>query len=445
MSSTVYTMEMRSHSTQTGLVAQALRLFEASGYDDLINPGDIVAVKIHCGEWNNTAYLRPVYARAICDRIKELGGKPFVCDTTTLTYSPTSDRVTAPDLIRVAERNGFSSATLGAPFIAADGFNGTDDVHVDLPEGYILQEAYVAKALALADSAIVLTHFKGHPLGMVGGSIKNLGIGGQSKRGKYNVHMGRHPTYGLPATVIEHPEHVNDAVLDAIPDLCPYGALGRNNGTYQWHRDRCRGCLGCFGLLVSNGVWETPLRYYAANQAAMADGALAVVKALKGKVGFLNFAIDVSPRCDCVDHADTALVPHVGIFAGRDPVALDQACLDAVVASQGTPGSAAEDWGVMEAGDHKFAHASGVSPDVIGMSEEIQIKTAVKNGLGSSEYELVEVEPHDTNHAYLDPMDRRTIGLKYGPLYQRENPFPDEWHNGMGFDRKTEIDIEAVM
>ena len=60
MPATVYTMDLRSHSTQTGLVAQALRLFEAAGYDDLINPGDIVAVKIHCGEWNNTSYLRPV-------------------------------------------------------------------------------------------------------------------------------------------------------------------------------------------------------------------------------------------------------------------------------------------------------------------------------------------------------------------------------------------------
>ena len=79
------------------------------------------------------------------------------------------------------------------------------------------------------------------------------------------------------------------------------------------------------------------------------------------------------------------------------------------------------------------------------MSEEIQIKTAVKNGLGSTEYELVEVEPHDTNDAYLDPMDRRKIGLKYGPLFQRENPFPEERHDGLGFDRKTEIDIEAVM
>ena len=441
MPATVYTMDLRSHSTQTGLVAQALRLFEEAGYDDLINPGDIVAVKIHCGEWNNTSYLRPVYARAICDRIKELGGKPFVCDTTTLTYHATADRVTAPDLIRVAERNGFTSATLGAPFLAADGFNGTDDLRIDLPEGYILREAYIANAIALADAAIVLTHFKGHPLGVIGGSIKNLGIGAQSKRGKYNVHMGGHPTYSLPATVVERPEHVNEAVLNAIPDLCPYGALQKNNGSYQWLREKCTSCLGCLGLMVNNGVWEPPLEYFAAQQAAMADGALAAMKALNGQVGFINFAIDISPKCDCVDFSDAAVVPHIGLFAGHDPVALDQACLDAIVAAQGNPGSSAEDWDVMGAGDHKLAHTS---PVVLGVSEETQIKAGAQNGRGDPEYILKEVEPHATSEAYLDPMDRRVVGLKYGPVYQREDPFPWEWHNGHGFDRKTKIDIDAV-
>ena len=88
MASSVFTMDSRSLSTQTGYVPQTLQLFNAAGYSELIKPGDTVAVKIHCGEWNNTAYLRPVYARAICDHIRSLGGKPFVCDTTTLTYGP---------------------------------------------------------------------------------------------------------------------------------------------------------------------------------------------------------------------------------------------------------------------------------------------------------------------------------------------------------------------
>ena len=84
--SDVYYMDARSESPQTGLVAKMLTVFEAAGLDQLITPGDLVAIKIHCGEWNNTAYLRPVYPRALADRVKDLGGRPYVCDTTTLTY-----------------------------------------------------------------------------------------------------------------------------------------------------------------------------------------------------------------------------------------------------------------------------------------------------------------------------------------------------------------------
>ena len=441
MAATVFTMDPRSHSTETGLVAQVLRLFEAAGFDDLIKPRDVVAVKLHCGEWNNTAYLRPVYARALCDHIRSLGGKPFVCDTCTLTYNLYAARVTAPDLLRVAERNGYTPATLGCPFIAADGYNGTDDVRIELPEGFILREAYVAKAIALADVLITLTHFKGHPLGVIGGAIKNLGIGGQSKRGKYNVHMGGHPAYSLAATVVEHPENVNAAVLDAIPDACPYGALEKVNGSYRWHREKCTNCLACAGMLITNGVWEPPEENFVASQAAMADACLAVMKALDGKVGFLNLAIDVSPWCDCVDFADMALVPHVGVFAGRDPVALDRACLDAVTAAQGSPGSAAEDFDVLDAGSRKFMHASSFLP---GISEEVQVRTGERIGLGTTEYELVQVEPGKSVEPYVYNVDPRMVGPRYGPLLAREDAFPADRHDGKGFARLDQVDLDAV-
>ena len=65
MASKVYTMDRRSHSTETGFVAQMLTLFDEANFEQLVKPGDVVAIKVHCGEWNNTAYLRPVYARAV--------------------------------------------------------------------------------------------------------------------------------------------------------------------------------------------------------------------------------------------------------------------------------------------------------------------------------------------------------------------------------------------
>src|SRR4030042_4440619 len=122
-----YYMNGRSHSLQTSLIAQMLTVFDAAGLGKMIKPHDVVAIKIHCGEWNNTAYLRPVYPRALADRIKELGGRPFVCDTVTLPYGNNVYRTTELDLLTTATRNGLDAGTLGCPFIAADGFNGTDD------------------------------------------------------------------------------------------------------------------------------------------------------------------------------------------------------------------------------------------------------------------------------------------------------------------------------
>ena len=224
--SEVYYMDAHSESPETSLPAKMLTVFDEAGLDEMIKPNDVVAIKLHCGEWNNSAYLRPVYARTLADRIKELGGRPFVCDTTTLTYSPFGSRATELDLLLTAERNGFTSAALGCPFISADGYIGTSDFRVDIPEGFILKEAYVAQAIAAADVLIALTHFKGHPMGVIGGALKNLGIGAQSKRGKFNVHMGGHPTYGLGAAGVLHPENfkgkANTPDWEIIEDCCPF-------------------------------------------------------------------------------------------------------------------------------------------------------------------------------------------------------------------------------
>ena len=135
MASKVYYMDGRSNSPQTAMVSKMLTVFDAAGIDGLIRPNDVVAIKLHTGEWNNSSYLRPVYARALADKVKSLGGRPFVCDTTTLPYAPYAGRVSELDLMITGERNGYSPAVLGCPFICADGFLGTDDYRVDIPEG----------------------------------------------------------------------------------------------------------------------------------------------------------------------------------------------------------------------------------------------------------------------------------------------------------------------
>jgi uncharacterized Fe-S center protein len=421
-------------------------VFEAAGFAEMISPGDTVAIKLHCGEWNNTAYLRPVYARTLVDRIKSLGGRPFVCDTTTLTYSMSASRATALDLLITAERNGYTSAALGCPFIAADGFNGTDDVRIDLPEGYILKEAYIAKAIALADVMIVLTHFKGHPLGVIGGSIKNLGIGAQSKRGKMNVHMGGHPTYGFGAATDYHPERCKGRSgcdrWQACESCCPYGLFHVTEDSIEWDREHCTNCLAHLGANRWCGVCDSPKITAQAACAAMADGCLGAVKAVgRDRVGFINMAIDVSPFCDCVGFADMPIVPHLGVFAGYDPVALDKATVDAAARSPGMPGSAAEDYDAAAPGTRKFTAASVPAYD--GLSEEIQIVTGAINGLGSMAYEIVTVDPVEDRTIWQFP-DRRTLREKFGPIYTRDNPFPVERYAGQGYQRERVVDLDKV-
>ena len=105
--SKVYYMDAHSESPETSLAAKMITVFDNAGLDEIVKPNDIVAIKVHCGEWNNSAYLRPLYARTLADRVKELGGRPFVCDTTTSTYSPYGSRSSELDILLTAERNGY--------------------------------------------------------------------------------------------------------------------------------------------------------------------------------------------------------------------------------------------------------------------------------------------------------------------------------------------------
>ncbi len=444
MPSKVYFMDPRSRSLQTGLVPKMLTVFEAAGFERIVKPGDLVAIKVHCGEWNNTSYLRPVYARALADKVKSLGGRPFVCDTTTLPYSPLASRATEIDLMVTAERNGFTPAALGCPFVSADGFIGTDDRRVDIPEGFILKEAYVASAIYAADALIVLSHFKGHPVGVYGGAIKNLGIGAQSKRGKFNVHMGGHPRYGFSANEF-HPESYKGKKADPnwreLEESCPFGLIHVTEDSVEWEREKCTNCICCRNLMLGRGIFKLSPDNFRATEAAIADACLGTVKAVgREKVGFINMAIDLSPWCDCAPFSDTSIVPNLGVLASSDPVALDRACLDMVRRSFGMKGSKAEEVHVLAEGQRKFESCSPLVGDV---SEDIQVNVGELNGLGTTKYELVQVQEKPTS-AFAFPPDPRSAGLKLKEKFDKMQPFPFDRHDGKGFLREDKVDLEKV-
>jgi hypothetical protein len=135
------------------------------------------------------------------------------------------------------------------------------------------------------------------------------------------------------------------------------------------------------------------------------------------------------------------IVPHLGVFASRDPVALDKATVDKAAQSQGMPGSAAEDYGATAPGVKKFTAAS--APSFEGLSEEIQLVTGTINGLGSMDYEMVTVDPVADQTLWQFP-DHRTLRARFGPIYAREDPFPRERYAGRGYHRQETVDLDRV-
>ncbi len=435
MPAKVYFMHPRAMNLETSLAAKAVWLFEQGGLEKCIQDGDSVAVKLHMGEYFNTAYLRPIFVRVIVDKIKALGGKPFVTDTTTLPYHEYVNRITAKDYLYTAAMNGFSPETMGCPIIIADGAIGTDDVHVDLPEGFVLLEQYIAREIADADAMIVLTHFKGHPIATIGGSIKNIGVGCASKRGKYNLHLGGHPTYGLQNSIFRPKLCKGLQCKKAIycQNACPESAITLTKETIEWNRSLCKGCTCHMLKTLSCGVFTIPDGYFEVTSAAIADSALACMKIKeKGKVGFLNFAIDITPWCDCVPWADTPMIPNLGICASFDPVAIDALCVDMATESTALPNSQAEEYGVGKAGDEKFQTGSSL----MGISTEIQLKIGERIGLGTRKYEKIIVEPGDPNH--FKPRDI-PLGAYMGKLYRTGHPYPKA-----GFKRRNEVDLSLL-
>jgi uncharacterized Fe-S center protein len=435
--SKVYFMNDRSTSIQTSLVAKMLTLFDAAGFGDLIKPGAVTAIKLHMGEFNNTAYLRPVYVSALVEKIKSLGGNPMVVDTTTLPYWPFTSRSTALDYLNTVARNGFTPGALGCPIIIADGYIGTDDVLIDLPEGFILKEQYIGTGIALADSMIALTHFKGHPMGTFGGALKNIGVGCASKRGKFNLHMGGHPRYGLNKRhwMPERCMKQDCPQYEMCVHLCPAGAIEHTEKTVLFHREKCMGCLACVGVVTMCGVAFLTDDFFDATAAAITDSALAAVKAVgKGKVGFLNMALDISPWCDCVNFSDRPIVPNLGLFASWDPVAIDSACLQKAKESAGMPDSIAMAKGVMDPGMPKFTACGSF----LGVSEEIQPNVGQKIGLGERSFELIEVEPAADPAPFL--CTTVPAGAKLGYVFSKKG---DVFPPG-GFKREEEVDLEDM-
>lgn len=371
--SKVYFTDFRTH-VGVSLTEKLQRLIKKAGITDIDMDGKFVAIKMHFGELGNLSYLRPNYAKAVADVVKQCGGKPFLTDCNTLYPG---SRKNALEHLDCANINGFNTITTGCQIIIGDGLRGTDDITVPVRNGEYCKEAYIGRAVMDADIFISLTHFKGHESTGFGGAIKNIGMGCGSRAGKMQQHNSGKP--------IVHDDLCRGCRRCAKE--CGSDAITYENGKAVINQDICKGCGRCIGACVFDAIENQNWNANEILGRKMAEYSQAVCD---GRPTFhISLVRDISPNCDCHGENDAPILPDVGIFASFDPVALDQACVDACLHATPMPNSQLSD---NLADPHWHHHHDNFLDSNPNVRWKETLEHAEKIGLGTREYELIQMK-----------------------------------------------------
>lgn len=373
--SKVYFTDFRTKLGE-GLPTKLKKLIKKTGIEQIDMDNKFVAIKMHFGELGNLSYLRPNYAKAVADVVKELGGKPFLTDCNTLYPG---SRKNALEHLECAWENGFTPLSVGCPVIIGDGLKGTDDIAVPVIGGEYIKEAKIGHAIMDADIFISLTHFKGHEMTGFGGTIKNIGMGCGSRAGKKDQHIN-----GKPHIIEEKCRGCKRCQRE-----CANSGLLFHEEKMKMSviTENCVGCGRCLGACNFDAIEFSNWSASKELNGRMAEYTKAVID---GRPNFhISLVLDVSPNCDCHAENDAPILPNIGMFASFDPLALDQACVDACMAAAPLANSQLSD-NMLKADftDH-HDHFTNSTPE----SEwQTCLAHAEKIGIGSREYELIVVK-----------------------------------------------------
>lgn len=357
------------------LLQKLRRICTTAGMTDIDFEDKYAAIKIHFGEYGNLAFLRPNYAKVVADLVKEKGGKAFLTDCNTLYVG---SRKNALDHMDTAFANGFSPLSTGCHVIIGDGLKGTDEALVPI-DGEYVKEAKIGQAIMDADVFISLTHFKGHECTGFGGALKNIGMGCGSRAGKMEQHSS-----GKPAVNQEY-----CVGCKACVRICAHDAPVIENGKAQIRTDKCVGCGRCIGACPKDAVHPTEDNSNDVLNYKMAEYSKAVCQ--DRPCFHISLICDVSPNCDCHAENDVPIIPNVGMLASFDPVALDVACADLCNRQP-----MLENGSVLHENCRTYTTEAHVQQDHFHMTHpdtnwKSGIVHAVKIGLGTDQYELIEI------------------------------------------------------
>jgi uncharacterized Fe-S center protein len=361
-------MKWKYDDSMPGKLERLLKDFNLSKY---FEPKEWVAVKTHFGSEGAHRIVRPVFLRKVVDALKNIGAKPFVTDTV---------RIKGLDYLEVANQNGINHLSVGAPVILGDGLYGNDSIIVKA--GELISEIAVASVIHDVPAMVVCSHVKGHIQAGYGGAIKNIAMGGVSSKHRecgWKCGRGAMHTMGEGKLVWDKERC---ELCYQCEEVCPLETIKFENELFSYKEEDCWRCGRCTrvcpsGALSLPGDDERFMR-------SLAESAKTVLSTFKeGKVIYINFLTEIQPECDCMPVADVPVIQDQGILISDDIVSIEQASIDMLLKAPPLPQAASVEKEIKTGEDILFR-----------LSEKpyrIQIEEAERLGLGSSEYELVEV------------------------------------------------------
>ncbi len=354
--SNVYYQRIDAHTSTEEIQIITRNLLNTLIEKEKVELEQTIPLKVHFGESGNVTFLKSENYRGVIDFLKEKEIDSSYIETSVL-YGGTRFKKELHE--QTAKKHGFTEL----PIIFADGDHGENFAEVEINKKHF-KTFKVGKAFLDYKQLIVLAHFKGHRMAGFGGAMKQLSMGCAAKGGKMAMHMGE-----KPHIISRKCKQCNLCKSRCNEDALHIGEIkeGRGSTKRSWiDKDKCVGCGACVAICPHGAVsiisLKSVMKFLGIGNPFLEKVVEGAFAAQKGKKNiYINFAMNITPGCDCEGKKMKILMDDFGIFISTDPVAIDRACYDMT-----------KERGRTFKGFKQFAYAE-------------------KIGLGSTEYRLIEI------------------------------------------------------